>query len=139
MLFIHLAKNTFSVLSAVTFGRANFCLANSLVAINFTFYILVKLLTLGVNVKLDLKIFSALCSTKRFTINGISADSSDFGSQTDEDPENAEDYGCGDMRFRSTVASNAVLEKYNITADEYKEVCEKLEEGLSFGSCGWCV
>jgi hypothetical protein len=89
--------------------------------------------------ELELKVYRALCSTKRFTINGIDADSSDFGSQQDEDQENAEDYACGDMQFTRKAATKKVLEKYKINETEYDEVCSKLESGLSFGCCGWCV
>lgn len=31
-----------------------------------------------------------------------------------------------------------ILRKYSINKKEYDEICKKLEEGLSFGSCGWC-
>jgi len=80
-----------------------------------------------------------LCSLSVFTINGIDADYSDFGCQYDADPENAEDYGCGDMIFERKDAKQWVLEKYNISLAEYDEVCENLERVLSFGSCGWCI
>ncbi len=89
--------------------------------------------------KLELKIYGSLCSTQTFSINGITAKSSDFGESADEDQENAEDYACGDMKFTGTDSTPDVLEKYNITEKEYAEVTEKLEEGLSFGCCGWCV
>lgn len=89
--------------------------------------------------KLELKVYSALCSTERFVINGIKADSGDFGSQRDEDQKNAEDYACGDMQFTRKAATKEVLEKYKINKKEYDEVCSNLESGLSFGCCGWCV
>lgn len=47
--------------------------------------------------KLELKIYSALCETEIFTVNGINATYEDFGEKYDHDTENAEDYGCGDM------------------------------------------
>jgi len=43
------------------------------------------------------------------------------------------------MQFTGVEATAEVLEKYKITKDEYNEIVAKLEEGLSFGSCGWCV
>lgn len=89
--------------------------------------------------KLELKIFGALCSTKTFVVNGIQADGSDFGEQYDHDQENAEDYACGDMQFNRKDSTTEVLEKYSITEAGYQEIAEKLEEGLSFGCCGWCV
>ncbi len=89
--------------------------------------------------KLELEIYGALCSTQVFEINGIDADSDDFGSQCDEDEENAEEYACGDMQFTRQDSSKEILDKYSITQDEYDEIATKLEEGLSFGCCGWCV
>jgi len=89
--------------------------------------------------KLTLKSYDALCETEIFIINGINADSNDFGSKSDEDTENAEDYGCGNMQFIRTGATDFILKKYNITKSEYEEVASKLEELLSFGRCGWCV
>jgi len=88
--------------------------------------------------ELKLEIYGALCSTSEFVVNGIDADSSDFGTQGDEDTEGAEDYSCGDMRFTGDEATTKVLEKYSITKEEYSEIVTQLEEGLSFGCCGWC-
>lgn len=89
--------------------------------------------------KLELEIYGCLCATKDFRINGISADSSDFGSQGDSDPDNAEPYGCGNMRFEGKPSTDEVLKAYGISESEYKEIVELLEDKLSFGSCGWCV
>ena len=86
-----------------------------------------------------LKVATSLCSTDSFSINGVSANSSDFGDGYDHDEENAEDYGCGDMRFDRKPSTDEVLKKYHITESEYSEVCDVLEEKLSFGECGWCV
>jgi len=79
------------------------------------------------------------CSTSKFMINGVGADQDDFGEKHDRDSENAEDYGCGDMEFTRNPSTNEILDKYRINEEQYQEVCEKLEEGLSLGSCGWCV
>lgn len=89
--------------------------------------------------KLELQIGDCFCYTKVFKINGITADKRDFGYQEDIDPYNAEPYGCGNMQFIPELATQKILDKYNITIDEYNEITEKLREGLSFGSCGWCV
>jgi hypothetical protein len=89
--------------------------------------------------KLQLEIYGALCSTSVFKINDIDADYSDFGSKWDQAPEDAQEYGCGDMRFEKDSPSKEVLDKYKITEGEFDEIAEKLEDGLSFGSCGWCV
>jgi len=88
--------------------------------------------------KLELKVFSCLCTTEVFTINTVIADSDDFGSNVDLGSEFAKDYCCGDMTFIGKPSTVTILDKYSITEEEYRKVIEKLEEGLSFGSCGWC-
>ena len=89
--------------------------------------------------ELELEFGTALCYTPTFTINGIAADSDDFGEKYDRSPETAEDYACGDMQFTGVPPKPEVLEKYGITEAEYALVVGRLEAGLSFGSCGWCV
>jgi len=89
--------------------------------------------------KLELEVYGALCATSVFRINGIDAEYWDFGSKTDEDPENAPDYGCGDMRFTPETVSNETLLKYGITKEDAEEIQDRLREELSFGSCGWCI
>lgn len=43
------------------------------------------------------------------------------------------------MRFeRFDEPQESVLERYNITREEYDAICDELEDVLSFGSCGWC-
>ena len=81
----------------------------------------------------------ALCYTPEFSINGVDADCEDFGEKYDRSPETAEDYACGNMQFTRIPPTTEVLARYNITEKEYDEIAEKLEAGLSFGSCGWCV
>lgn len=88
---------------------------------------------------LELSFYRALCSHETFAINGIAADSDDFGNKGDCAPELAEPYGCGDMQFTRRLATDSVLLKYNINLSEYDEICQRLEDGLSFGMCGWCV
>lgn len=86
-----------------------------------------------------IQVYSALCVLKLFDINGIPADSRDFGEQGDADPWSAEDYCCGDMRFtRNELPDEGVLTKYGITFEEYDAICFELEDSLSFGSCGLC-
>ncbi len=89
--------------------------------------------------KLELDFVGCLCECSEFIINGVKADNSDFGDKSDENPDEAEDYGCGDMRFTSNASTPEILEKYKITQKEYDKICDELKEGLSFGSCGWCV
>ena len=89
--------------------------------------------------KLELEFGTALCYTPTFKINDIEADSEDFGEKYDRSPETAEDYACGDMQFTRVPPKPEILEKYGITEAEYALVADQLENGLSFGSCGWCV
>ena len=89
--------------------------------------------------KLELEFGTALCYAPTFKINGIKADSNDFGEKYDRSPETAEDYACGDMQFTRVPPKPEVLERYGITEAEYALVAYQLESGLSFGRCGWCV
>jgi hypothetical protein len=87
---------------------------------------------------IHLEIFGALCSTRVFTINGIAAAYDDFGEKYDRSPDTAEEYGCGNMQFTGIPSTPEVLAKYGIDQETYDSVVEQLD-GLSFGSCGWCV
>lgn len=90
--------------------------------------------------ELIIKPFHALpCELETFTINGKTADSSDFGDTYDHDIARAEPYGCGNMRFEPQSPTKEVLDKYNITEEEYNKICDELEDKLRVGSCGWCV
>jgi len=64
---------------------------------------------------LKLEFGHALCYCPVFEINGIEANSTDFGEKFDHNPAIADDYGCGDMRFDSKPATNKILKKYKIT------------------------
>ena len=75
------------------------------------------------------------CSIKHFSINGIDADINDFGMQYDRDPLPC---GCGNMEFTRIPSYEPVLHKYKIKEAEYNEICNKLEEDLSFGECDLC-
>lgn len=90
--------------------------------------------------QLVIKTYDALCSTKIFTINGKAADSSDFGHSEDVSPETAEDYDycCGDRQFLPQESTPEVLARYNINEAEYQQICNELQNKLSWGSCGWC-
>lgn len=88
--------------------------------------------------KLELKVYDCFCATKVFRINGIEARYEDFGDKQDIDWMNAPDYCCANMQFIPCKPTEEILNKYGITVDEYTEVCNKLKDGLSFGSCGWC-
>ena len=88
--------------------------------------------------KLECKAYNSLCKLEVFTINGIEADENDFGEHYDVGWYSAENYCCTNMKFFSQLPTTEVLNKYNITVDEYKEICEKLDKELSFGACSWC-
>lgn len=89
--------------------------------------------------KLKLEFYGCLCSTEKFVINGVFADVGDFGCKEDLNPEDAPDYGCGNMSFVPRLPTKAVLDRYSITVDEYQSICEKLADGLHFGRCSWCA
>jgi hypothetical protein len=89
--------------------------------------------------KLELEFYSYACFSPTFTINGIDADSEDFGDAYDRNPEKAADYSCADMQFTRIPAKLAVLERYNISIPEYELIAGQLEVGLSLGRCGSCV
>jgi len=92
--------------------------------------------------KLELKIFKTICQTEKFLINGIEANSEDFGIGYDcegtHDGNEDDDVGCVDYQFFPKLPSQKILRKYNINKKEDKEICDKLEEGLSFGCCKLC-
>lgn len=79
------------------------------------------------------------CRLEVFTINGKSAEQDDFGSMYDHDTESAEPYACADMYFEPKPPTKEVLDKYNITEEEYCNICDELEDKLCVGRCGWCV
>lgn len=88
---------------------------------------------------LKLKVAGTLCECDEFKINGIDADYDDFGDKYDDNRENAQEYGCGDMHFHPKRPTQEILDKYKITVDEYNQIVDELEEKLSFGRCGLCV
>lgn len=95
--------------------------------------------------KLELEFGDAYCYTPKFKINGVKANSNDFGEQYDRAPHDGDDtgcdraYPCGNMQFTRKAAGAPILSKYGITAPEYELIAGQLEAGLSFGECGWCV
>lgn len=79
------------------------------------------------------------CSLETFMINDIKADYDDFGYKMDTNHSIAEPYGCGNMEFIPNEPTQEILDKYNITEAEYKEICYRLVEELSYHKCGLCV
>lgn len=79
------------------------------------------------------------CELETFTINGKDANSMDFGDTYDHDEGIIEPDGCGDIYFEPKPPIKEVLNKYNITEEEYYNICNELKDELSVGSCGWCI
>lgn len=78
----------------------------------------------GVGMKLVIKPFHSLpCQLEVFTINGKNADKDDFGDMYDHDAESAEPYSCADMQFDPKPPTEEVLDKYNLTEEEYYNIC----------------
>ena len=59
------------------------------------------------------------CSLDVFTINGKGADQHYFGDIYDHDIESAEPYACADMHFDPKPPTKKVLDKYNLTKEQY--------------------
>ena len=91
--------------------------------------------------ELVIETYSALpCELKVFTINGITANQYDFGTNKDRMPSIAEPYGCGCRTFEADRhRAAACMQRYNITIDEFNKICDELEDKLYVGSCGWCI
>lgn len=89
----------------------------------------------------EIETYNALpCETKMFYINGVSADTDDFGHSEDTDRYNAEPYGCGCRQFISSDDSMAeAMARYGISESEFHEVQDMLESKLYVGSCGCCI
>lgn len=80
------------------------------------------------------------CRLKTFAINDIQANQDDFGHMDDTLSWMAEPYSCERMCFHADNSkASECMKKYNITLDEFFEICSMLDEKLFIGSCGWCV
>ena len=91
--------------------------------------------------KLVMEPYEALpCSLKVFTINGQDANVSDFVDTIDDDSANAPQWGCGNRCFHANLKlALKTMKTYNLTLEQFIEICEKLEDVLHVGSCGWCI
>lgn len=78
------------------------------------------------------------CTLATFTINGKVANIEDFGEVYDHDKESTELYGCVDIYFEPKPLIKKVLDKYNITKEQYYTICKELEDKLYIGHCIWC-
>lgn len=89
--------------------------------------------------ELKIKTHHALpCRTEVFTINGKSAEQNDFGDTYDHHHEDAEPYACADMHFDPKPPTKEVLNRYNITEEEYRVICYELKRVLREGKCDSC-
>lgn len=88
--------------------------------------------------KLKLDVYSALCETKIFEINGIKASYKDFGEKYDASGDKTRPHTCGNMIFEPRRPTQQVLDKYGINVGEYTYVCEQLRNMVSFGLCRLC-
>jgi hypothetical protein len=88
--------------------------------------------------KLELDVYSTICETRIFKINGIKATFKDFGEKYDTQPDQVKLNICGNMAFKPMEPTQRVLDKYGINVSEYKYVCEKLRACVSFGTCRLC-
>ena len=87
-----------------------------------------------------IKSMEYLCVLEPSTINDVPVSMKDFGINVDFEYENKEtDYSCGNMQFLMyDYIDTKVLEKYNITEQEYRKIQEKMKQVLSFGKCNYC-
>lgn len=88
--------------------------------------------------KLELDIYSAMCETQKFAVNGIDATYRDFGVKYDSMPDDLKPGCCGNMVFVSVKPAQEVLSKYGITIKDYNNICELLRASISFGTCRLC-
>lgn len=78
------------------------------------------------------------CRLEVFTINGKNAEQNDFGKTFDVYYESGKRHTCFAMHFAPVYPTYKVLDKYNITEEEYCVICNKLERELLVGRCRWC-
>lgn len=88
--------------------------------------------------KLEMDVYSTICETKVFVINGVKATYKDFGRKFDSSPDKDRPNSCGNMVFEPKTPTREVLEKYGITIKEYDGICAHLRACVSFGACMLC-
>ena len=88
-------------------------------------------------IELVVKAYDALpCHLREFTINGEEAFVEDFGERILSEGS-CMDNECG-CEFAPKPATKEVLEKYGIDEEDYRDICDALEEELYVCGCGWC-
>ncbi len=88
--------------------------------------------------KVELDVYSSICETKNFVINGVKATYRDFGEKIDISPDQSKPNICGNMVFEPISPTQQVLDKYTITRNEYTNICALLRSSVSFGLCRLC-
>lgn len=76
------------------------------------------------------------CGLRVFEINGEPAEYEDFGVKVMNNGS-CMDNTCG-CEFYAEPPKQETLEMYNISEEEYKEICDKLEQVLCVNFCGCC-
>ena len=78
------------------------------------------------------------CELESFIINDIKADESDFGHLSGFCGD-IEDYSCINRRFIiDKDKKEKAMEKYNLSENEYEELCEELKYTLYINKCSLC-
>lgn len=75
------------------------------------------------------------CTLEKFIINDKEANVDDFGVTFSDGSAMK---GTCSKKFKPGLPTQAVLDKYGIDLEEYREVCERLEEDLEVYNCGYC-
>ena len=75
----------------------------------------------------------SMCYVSDFRINSNPADLNDFGVMIDFDPPKDGGYGCGDMTFQPHESNQKVLDKYDISEEDYYKITDVLHAYLSVG------
>ena len=88
---------------------------------------------------LKIKAFTSICGFEVFEINGIEAEQEDFVDKRDRSPETAVDRACGNMQAEILPVNQHVLDRYEITEEDYFLIAGKVSKLLSFGACDRCV
>ena len=79
------------------------------------------------------------CTLKTFLINGKEAEQDDFGHGKDLNPECASPFCCACWMYKSDKRkARTAMKKYNITKEEFLDICNILEKTLDVGECGYC-
>ena len=82
-------------------------------------------------------IHSLPCCLATFTVNGKKADLNDFGSKISNDGSPMKNE-CS-YHFYPKEQTQEILNKYEIDANDYQIICDRLVRTLQINGCGWCA